>query len=354
MSDAALVGSSPPGPDDAACLPACFEFPPKALVLTVESPIDGMTRTAYDIDIPDDPNLRLLFRHPTDPCPFRDITESVQSLAFDPRLKDSATWSRVQFVAGRLIPGCTPLVAADVDMDGYPAGGATPPASADCDDANPGINPAAAELCNGMDDDCDGTVDETGCGTIGIRAFLHKVGSGSSPTSSTGPLVGAEVRLYDTGAGTCADSIGNSPKNYSTIYGEGTFADPGCAATTSGLTDSEGMISFAAAPGDYIAIGRPAPPHRGVGLRHRGVPDRDAERFPLVHQHHDRSAAGLRRRRHHPLGDGGRWDRRHPVHALRHRHRVHPGRAPPRCLARRRQAQLHDTRRVAQGRRRGG
>ena len=30
----------------------------------------------------------------------------------------------------------------------------------DCDDVDPEVNPAATELCNGVDDDCDGTVDE--------------------------------------------------------------------------------------------------------------------------------------------------------------------------------------------------
>ncbi len=41
----------------------------------------------------------------------------------------------------------------DKDGDGY-----CPPA--DCDDANPAIHPWAKELCNGLDDDCDGLTDE--------------------------------------------------------------------------------------------------------------------------------------------------------------------------------------------------
>ena len=59
---------------------------------------------------------------------------------------------------------------ADADGDGYgDAGDASPacdqPAGyvadlTDCDDADEDVNPAATEACNGLDDDCDGTVDE--------------------------------------------------------------------------------------------------------------------------------------------------------------------------------------------------
>jgi hypothetical protein len=66
-------------------------------------------------------------------------------------------------VAGQL------LWYADTDGDGYgdPATsllaceqpeGATDDQS-DCDDADPAVNPAAQEVCNGVDDDCDGAVD---------------------------------------------------------------------------------------------------------------------------------------------------------------------------------------------------
>jgi hypothetical protein len=56
--------------------------------------------------------------------------------------------------------GCTDQVDADGDgvyvtqtSDGTVLGG-------DCDDADPWVFPGAAELCNGLDDDCDGVSDE--------------------------------------------------------------------------------------------------------------------------------------------------------------------------------------------------
>jgi len=47
-------------------------------------------------------------------------------------------------------PGCE-----DNDGDGYPA-------SSDCDDDNPEVNPGADEICDGIDNDCNGGVDEVG------------------------------------------------------------------------------------------------------------------------------------------------------------------------------------------------
>ena len=42
----------------------------------------------------------------------------------------------------------------DADGDGY--------TTDDCDDTDPNVNPGTVETCNGIDDDCDGTVDDVG------------------------------------------------------------------------------------------------------------------------------------------------------------------------------------------------
>jgi hypothetical protein len=53
---------------------------------------------------------------------------------------------------------------ADTDGDGYGDASASTPAgyvasAADCDDTDAGVNPAATEVCDGVDNDCDGVTD---------------------------------------------------------------------------------------------------------------------------------------------------------------------------------------------------
>ncbi len=50
--------------------------------------------------------------------------------------------------------GIVPADEQDNDGDGYMV------CEDDCDDSDPAVNPGATEICNGIDDDCDGEIDE--------------------------------------------------------------------------------------------------------------------------------------------------------------------------------------------------
>jgi hypothetical protein len=74
----------------------------------------------------------------------------------------------------------------DSDNDGYDA-------SADCNDNNPNINPGAAEICDGVDNNCNGQVDE-GCQQICTDAdqdgFFAQAGCGTAVDCNDGnPLI---------------------------------------------------------------------------------------------------------------------------------------------------------------------
>jgi hypothetical protein len=72
----------------------------------------------------------------------------------------------------------------------------------DCNDNNPSIRPGAIEVCNGVDDDCDGAVDE---GSIGQTWYRDLDNDGYGTTTSTVVACNAPA-FYVATPGDCNDS----------------------------------------------------------------------------------------------------------------------------------------------------
>jgi hypothetical protein len=99
----------------------------------------------------------------------------------------------------------------DYDHDGFGAGEPVAACSAapgfvaddsDCDDAAPAVNPAAIELCNGVDDDCDARVDQDAADAVTVWRDGDGDGFGDGdPIVTCDPPLGSA-----TVAGDCDDT----------------------------------------------------------------------------------------------------------------------------------------------------
>jgi len=78
----------------------------------------------------------------------------------------------------------------------------------DCDDARADVSPAIIERCNGIDDDCDGSTDETGA--VGCEIFLRDVDGDTYGVDGDFSCVCAGGDVYRaTRGGDCNDSRGD-------------------------------------------------------------------------------------------------------------------------------------------------
>ncbi len=167
---------------------------------------------------------------------------------------------------------------ADADGDGYGDASDTTQAcsapsgtvadSSDCDDTDSAVHPAAAESCNGIDDDCDGSVDEGVLDTYWADVDGDGYGDSSSTTEACSAPSG-----YVADATDCDDSdAAVSPAGSEACNGidddcDGVVdeADAGDASTWYADTDGDGYGDAGAStiacdqPSGYVADDRPGP-----------------------------------------------------------------------------------------------
>jgi hypothetical protein len=139
-------------------------------VYTVDSAVIGETDIVLKKDGVCDPTLRLLFSRSTDGGvtfpPFVDVTQDLQCITDiipDPtRLEGKTLWSPVKVTCATLIVDCSDPILEGLDQDGDGVFFCLDGVLTDCNDTNPDV-PVLDEAglpCNGLDDDCDGEVDE--------------------------------------------------------------------------------------------------------------------------------------------------------------------------------------------------
>ncbi len=135
----------------------------------------------------------------------------------------------------------TPCAASDTDGDGF----GTHPSCAprDCDDRNAAIHPGATEACNGLDDDCNGMVDDgfvtTACGVGACRREAPLCVGGrfqactpAMPTREVCDGVDNDCNgMVDDGAPGVTCGVGRCQRTVACVGGRLGMCSPGAATT---------------------------------------------------------------------------------------------------------------------------
>ncbi len=162
----------------------------------------------------------------------------------------------------------------DADSDGYGTGAAqvvcdqpagTTDVDGDCDDTNAAVNPAAVEVCDGVDNDCNGSIDD---GATDATTYYADVdGDGFGDASETMAACGGAPAGYVSDATDCDDTratvFPGAPESCNGIDDNcnGTVDESGSSGETSWYADADGdgygdetdTVSACSAPSGYIA-----------------------------------------------------------------------------------------------------
>jgi hypothetical protein len=123
----------------------------------------------------------------------------------------------------------------DQDFDGYS------PSMGDCDDSNPSVYPGAIELADALDNDCDGTIDNTDGGTTstGVTSPDPNIGNTTTTTTSTDPTtIDQDFDGYSPDTGEDCDDT-NPFINPAAMEIEGNGIDEDCDGFDGTLDDDD-------------------------------------------------------------------------------------------------------------------
>lgn len=157
--------------------------------------------------------------------------------------------------------GVKPTWYADGDHDGYGAGAGTASCTApsgsvatntDCNDASASVNPAATEVCNGVDDECDGLVDTADASLTATPLYVDADADGYGSTAV------ADVCSPPSGA---TATSGDCDDGHATAHPGGTEICDGLDNDCDGLSDAADGTLVATAyytDGDHDGYGNAA------------------------------------------------------------------------------------------------
>lgn len=172
---------------------------------------------------------------------------------------------------GQIDEGCQVYTFyQDLDGDGFgnaavviTSASSTPPVGYvsnrdDCDDNNINVNPSALEICNGIDDNCDGNIDENTPALASATAINGPAGVCRNSTGqvfSIDPIQGATSYIWTLPTGATGSSTTNSISvSFSSTYVTGNICVRAANSCVQGTNFCRSVVYYSAKPGTPVSI----------------------------------------------------------------------------------------------------